>query len=124
MAKKANVVEKIESTDESWETRALGADEEFVQKSSIKDLDKKLDSALDMQLTSIRLPKSLIEDLKIIAELYGYRGYQTLIKRNLVQYAECEKKNIMRQMRDQKRKEHIEDNHENEEVELPHVKAG
>ncbi len=86
----------IKSTDEAWEDKALGAEEEFV---SILDesLEAAIDEASATQLISIRLQKSAIEDLKIIASINNGIGYQTLIKQILKRFIECEKKRILRQ---------------------------
>jgi uncharacterized protein (DUF4415 family) len=87
--------EKIMDTDEAWDTRALGADEAFA---ATTDMDEAaLDEALELQPISIRLHKSLIEDFKLIAGMNGL-GYQTLMRQVLRRFADCEKKQILRDM--------------------------
>ena len=88
-------IEKIESTADAWETGQLGQDEAFVEVS--KDIDQKMiDESLDLQMISIRLQKSLIEDLKMIAKLNGL-GYQPLARQILTRFVEGEKKQLLKQ---------------------------
>jgi len=87
--------DKIEGTIDAWESGALGADEDFAKLAS--DIDnKELDEALELQMISIRLQKSLIEDFKMIAKLNGI-GYQPLIRQILKRFADCEKKKLLRE---------------------------
>ena len=86
--------EKIPAIDEAWETGQLGRDGEYA-KIIQDDIESQIDEALDLQLISIRLQKSLIEDFKYIATLYGI-GYQPLMRQVLWRFAECEKKAILR----------------------------
>lgn len=96
-------VKKIEGTEEEWDTGALGRDENFV--SVAKDMSiELLDDSLELQMISIRLQKSLIEDFKMIAELHGI-GYQPLIRQTLMRFADCEKKQLLREAAAEKRKE-------------------
>ncbi|MBL1259355.1 MAG: hypothetical protein COB33_002345 [Thiotrichaceae bacterium] len=92
MAKKS---QKIEGTTEAWESGELGRDEEFVKVSTDINQDA-LDDSLELQMISIRLQKSLIEDIKMIAELNGF-GYQPLIRQTLNKFVECEKRTLLRQ---------------------------
>jgi hypothetical protein len=55
-----------------------------------------VDDSLGMQMISIRLPKSLIEDLKYFAEREGL-GYQPLMRKVLLRYASHEYKNLARE---------------------------
>ncbi|WP_217506160.1 hypothetical protein [Vibrio cholerae] len=80
---------------ELWESGELGRDEEFVRKAQTSD--DSLDEKLGLQMISIRLQKSLIEDLKDIAELNGI-GYQPLMKQILKRFVDAEKKKILREM--------------------------
>ncbi|OTA15413.1 hypothetical protein Xbed_03589 [Xenorhabdus beddingii] len=96
----------IASTDEAWENGELGCSEAHVKVSDItEDL---INDALDLQPISIRLNKSLIEDLKMIADLSGL-GYQPLIRQVLNRFANSEKKRILAEthskaMKSEKRK--------------------
>jgi len=84
---------KIPSTDEAWDDGPLGRDEAFVQKASDVD-EAHIDGALELQPISVRLQKSLIEDLKSIATLNGL-GYQPLMRQILKRWVEGEKKKIL-----------------------------
>lgn len=95
-------IEKIESTDEAWESRKLGADEEFVESVTLDDLI--IEEAVGLQAISIRLPKNLLEDLKLIASLNGL-GYQPLMKQVLKRFVDGEKKRILRKEVTRQRKE-------------------
>jgi len=83
--------DKIRSTPEAWETGELGRDEEYVRKADVNE--SALDESLELQMISIRLQKSLIDDLKNFATLEGL-GYQPLMKRVLQRYVDGEKKRI------------------------------
>lgn len=83
---------KIEGTPEAWDSGELGGDERFV-KIATDVKDDLIDEALALQMISIRLQKSLIEDLKGIAQMHGL-GYQPLIRQILKRFADCEKKQL------------------------------
>ncbi|WP_140060940.1 hypothetical protein, partial [Vibrio parahaemolyticus] len=78
---------------------------EFVRKSN--NDGEKLDDKLGLQMISIRLQKSLIEDLKDIAELNGI-GYQPLMKQILKRFVDAEKKKILREMAIEQRNMEVE----------------
>jgi predicted DNA binding CopG/RHH family protein len=84
--------EKILGTDEAWDEGRLGADEQYVAKST-HSTDEDINDALSLQPISIRLQKGLIDNLKTIAELNGI-GYQPLIRQALTRFVECEMKQI------------------------------
>jgi hypothetical protein len=84
---------RIESTTEAWEDGTLGADEAHV--SVAPDMDKAIDDALGLQPISIRLQRSLLENLKALAQLNGL-GYQPLIRQVLTRFVDCELKAILR----------------------------
>ena len=69
---------KIESTEEAWEDRSLGASEEHVVVAGA-EYTAALDEALGLQSISIRLPKQMIEQYKLIAHFHGV-GYQPLMR--------------------------------------------
>jgi hypothetical protein len=75
---------KIESTAEAWESRGLGASAEHVGVAS-SDHELALDRALDLQSISIRLPKQLIDQYKLIAHFHGV-GYQPLMRDILTRF--------------------------------------
>jgi len=86
--------ETIESTKEEQDSRGLGATEEFV---TIEPEDvQALTDKHHLQPVSIRLEKSLIEDFKLIASMYGI-GYQPLMRHILKRFADSEKKQILRE---------------------------
>ena len=63
--------------------------------------EKAIDDALGLQLISIRLQRSLLGNLKAIAQFYGV-GYQPLIRDLLNRFARSEIQNILRQLEEQK----------------------
>lgn len=86
----------ISSTDDAWDTRELGSSEAHVKVSD--DLSEvEINDALELHPISIRLNKSLIEDLKMIADLHGL-GYQPLVRQVLMRFADCEKKRILQEV--------------------------
>ncbi|MBB1362121.1 hypothetical protein H5125_08155 [Shewanella sp. SR44-4] len=87
---------KIESTIENWENGTLGNDEAFVEIAT--DItSREVDDMLALQMISIRLQKSLIQDLKDLATRNGLGGYQPLIRRVLERFVEAEMKMIARE---------------------------
>lgn len=77
-----------------WDERRLGADPEHAQVAS--DISQELDAALELHPISIRLQKSLVENLKHLAVLHGL-GYQPLIRQILTRWVECEAKQMLAQ---------------------------
>jgi len=94
---------KIEGTHEAWDEGKLGREDEFVKISDdIKN--QVIDDALELQMISIRLQKTLLEDMKRIAEINGI-GYQPLIKQILKRFVDGEKKMMLRDEAIRKAKE-------------------
>ncbi|MBN9134112.1 MAG: hypothetical protein ABS69_13305 [Nitrosomonadales bacterium SCN 54-20] len=89
-----NYRETIESTKEEQDSREFGAAEELVTISP-EDVQALTDKHY-LQPVSIRLEKSLIEDFKLIASMYGI-GYQPLMRHILKRFADSEKKQILRE---------------------------
>ncbi len=87
MSAKAKVVQ----SDDPWEDRIVGADEQFV--AVAPDIGAELDLALDLHPISIRLQKNLIDNLKALAQINGL-GYQPLIRQILTRWVDCELKQI------------------------------
>ncbi|RRQ19920.1 hypothetical protein [Thiohalobacter thiocyanaticus] len=85
---------KIRGTEEAWETGELGRDEKYVEVADINE--STIDEALELQMISIRLQKSLIEDFKLIAKINGI-GYQTLMRQILKRFADSETKRLLRE---------------------------
>jgi uncharacterized protein (DUF4415 family) len=92
MKKDDRAMEKIEGTEEAWESGTLGREIEFA---AVCDemTDKAIDDALGLQAISIRLPKDLIEAYKIIAAREGV-GYQPLMRDILNRFIETEMKKV------------------------------
>lgn len=89
---------KIPDTDEAWENGELGRDPRFTK--SLQESDEKaLDESLGLQMISIRLHKSLIEEFKSIAKIHGI-GYQTLMRQSLTRFARGEMKRLAKDMAD------------------------
>ena len=88
--------EIIPASDEAWDDKVLGADEKFVSVVG-SDISDKIDEAAGTQLISIRMQKSIIEDLKLISSLNNM-GYQTLMKQVMQRFVECEKKQLFREL--------------------------
>lgn len=81
---------KVEQERCAWEAGELGNSAAHAEQSS-PEHDKAVDDAMGLQMISIRLPKSLIEDLKYFAEREGL-GYQPLIRRVLLRWTSHEYK--------------------------------
>ena len=67
-----------------WDNRDLGASEKYVRKAS-PDRERVLDERLGLQTISIRLQKSLISNLKKLAEDDGI-GYQPYMRQVLMRH--------------------------------------
>lgn len=101
MKKKTVENENIYKDVDKWESREWGAEEEYAEYSpmpkALKNLlnkGNKENAAGKMQLISIRLPESLINDLKNIGKVEGL-GYQTLTREVLRRFVEAEnRKNL------------------------------
>ena len=89
----AELLEIIEN-DDAWDTGALGRNEEFVRPVKLTpDQEQSIDDAVGLQMISIRLPKSLIEDFKFLGAANGIK-YQTLMRQILARFAHSEKKSM------------------------------
>jgi len=88
-------MKKVQDTVEAWEDGTLGQDEKFASVAESIE-ESALNEAAGLQMISIRLQRSLIEDFKNIAEINGI-GYQPLIRQVLKRFADAEKKQILRE---------------------------
>ena len=99
---------------DQWENGELGDSEEFDRPSTMANELKKLlngvsADALDecakpkMQLISMRLPTTLIDDLKNIGEIENL-GYQTLAREVLTRFVEAESRKKLNELLSQYRK--------------------
>jgi predicted DNA binding CopG/RHH family protein len=107
---KNNSSTKIESNSENWENEKLGADGKFAIRSNLSSAV--VDDSLELQAISIRLQKSLISDMKVIAKYNGISGYQPLMRRVLNRFVEAEMKKIARDMMANQLKEEVDNNQE------------
>lgn len=105
MYKSDPIIEAIfdEKEIEKWESRELGADEKYVKRAVLDKeyLDSINGSTEDkpssrMQLISIRLPETLIQDLKGIGKKEGL-GYQTLIREVMKRFVAAENRKELNQ---------------------------
>lgn len=107
---------KIDDTSEAWESGQLGNDEQFVRRVP-QEGEKALDDSLGLQAISIRLPRELIEQFKLIAKIHGV-GYQPLMRIALKRFAEGETKVILTQMANAGKFEILDNGTKKVEVEL------
>ena len=87
----------------NWENGKLGQDAEHAAEASLEE-ELALDDALELKLISIRLQKSLIRKLKLIANYHGI-GYQPLVRDVLSRFVGNEFLNIAKQLEAQKKVE-------------------
>jgi predicted DNA binding CopG/RHH family protein len=87
--------DRFHESVEAWEEGKLGRDKKHAEKADA-NVEKALDDALGMQMISIRLPKKMIEDLKIIAKHQGL-GYQPLIRHLLRKFVVAEFEHMLRE---------------------------
>lgn len=111
-----HTVNKIEDTIEAWEDGRLGNDEQFVQRVST-EVQNSIDDSMGLQAISIRLPKDLIEQFKLIAKIHGM-GYQPLMREALKRFASSEQKIILAQIANSSKKETAENGKQTVEIEL------
>jgi hypothetical protein len=87
-----NAKAKVIPSDDAWEDRGVGAEEEFVE--IAPDISAEVDAALDLHPISIRLQRNLVDNLKALAQLHGL-GYQPLIRQVLTRWVESEVKQML-----------------------------
>lgn len=103
--KAMNTQDNIFDDVAQWDSRELGADESFVKS---KGMSNKLKTLLNnrtsqkMQMISIRLPSTLIDDLKNIGEVEGI-GYQALSREVLQRFVDAENRRKFNDVVAQKR---------------------
>ena len=98
----SEVTETATATEDPWESGALGRSEEFMERAS-DEVRKQIDDSLELQAISIRLQKTLLNDLKFIAQ-YREMGYQPLIREVLTRFAAAEINAIARELQEEKQK--------------------
>lgn len=95
MYMKTDFVEVLKNVDK-WDSRELGASIEHAE--AVHDsFSMGVDEQLSLQAISIRLPKSLIKDLKDIAARYEI-GYQPMVRDLLGRFAGAEQKKYLSEM--------------------------
>jgi hypothetical protein len=93
---------------EKWESGAYGRDEKHVGVVSA-DESAAVDDSIGLQLISIRLQKSLVRNLKLIAKHRGV-SYQPLVRDLLNRFAASELKDIFHELEQAQRKMAGEEN--------------
>ena len=83
----------VKNTEQAWDSRALGADEQFVAVAD-ESHESALEEALELQAISIRLPKDLIRNYKLIADFHRV-GYQPLMRDVLHRFVKSALKEIL-----------------------------
>lgn len=96
---------KIKDTPDAWDERTLGADEAHVHLADPAH-ETALDDALGLQSISIRLPKQLISQYKLIAHFHGV-GYQPLMRDVMARFVPAALREIL-QAEEGKAKQAIE----------------
>ena len=75
---------RVANTPEAWEDGALGREAKYVARAAALE-EQALDEALGLQPVSIRLPRQLIDQFKLIAHFHGV-GYQPLMRDVLARF--------------------------------------
>lgn len=82
----------VKDNEEYWENGTIGNDE-----STVGVVDENaaaaVDDSLELQMISIRLNKSLLADMKMLADVYG-TSYQPLMREFLSRFVKGEKRRI------------------------------
>ena len=84
--------QQIPGTEAAWDSGALGENPDTARVVS-KEKTAEIEDAIGLQSISIRLPKSLINNFKLIARIHGM-GYQPLMRETLNRFAQ-EEMNIL-----------------------------
>jgi hypothetical protein len=79
-------------SDDPWEDRLVGADEQFVEVAS--EITLEVSAALELHPISIRFQKNLVDNLKALAQLHGL-GYQPLVRQILTRWVDAELKHLI-----------------------------
>lgn len=81
--KKKQAFEFVDDSDR-WESGELGSDETSVRVSA-QGTETRVDEGLGLQMVSMRLPKDVVEQFKVLAKEQGL-GYQPFIRQILMNY--------------------------------------
>lgn len=69
---------------DNWDDGFFGRSEDYAEAAPV-EIEASIDESLDLQLISIRLQRTLIDDLKKIAKSEGL-GYQPLMRQILTKF--------------------------------------
>lgn len=83
----------IASSTDAWEDRTLGASRAHARPAPA-ETEAAIEQALGLQAISIRLPRSVIETYKALAQMHGV-GYQPLMRDAICRWAESELKQMV-----------------------------
>jgi len=96
-------VTRVPASDDAWDSGELGRNAQHVKVAAAVD-ETKLDDALGLHLISVRLQKSLIDGLKLVAQANGI-GYQPLMRQVLKRFVDSELRRMVRERQFQSREE-------------------
>lgn len=96
-----NELKVVPDEKDPWDSGELGRDERYVA-CAPEELKKEIETALELQMISIRLQRDLITELKLIGEYRGI-GYQPLIRDVLSRFARSEIRQIASELQEQKK---------------------
>lgn len=85
---------RVTTSDQAWDSGELGRDAKHARAESVDE--SKIDDVLELQLISVRLQKSLIDGLKLIAQANGI-GYQPLMRQVLKRFVDSELRRMLRE---------------------------
>lgn len=94
-------IEAVPDPVDPWESGQLGRDCEQVERATA-ELVKEVETSLEMQMISIRFPKQLVDELKLIAQYRGI-GYQPLIRDIAARFARAEILLIAQELQEQEK---------------------
>lgn len=89
------------AADDPWETGKLGRDKEYAE-CAPQEVKDEIESALGLQMISVRMQKQLISELKFIADYRGI-GYQPLMRDVLARFTRSEIVQIARELQEQQK---------------------
>lgn len=98
-------VTRVPVSDDAWDSGELGRNAQHVKVAATVD-ETKLDDALGLHLISVRLQKSLIDGLKLVAQANGI-GYQPLMRQVLKRFVDSELRRMVRERQFQSREERV-----------------
>lgn len=76
--------QKLNDESDAWDRGDIGSSEQYTKRAS-PVLEAEIDDAMGLQQVTIRLQKTLIADLKVLAKQNGL-GYQPFVRQLLTQH--------------------------------------